>query len=225
MPTYKTPGVYVQEVSTLPPSVAEVSTAIPAFLGYTATGSPMENDMIVYMANFATERITRGGDRNTPIGVRMAVGLNLAESAGELKLQSADPTAQPVLDYNLLGEAFDRDRVRDGLRMCVKLGEHEAWKDIIESRIEPPEEVLHSDDDLDEWMMREVSTGHHVSCTCKMGPASDDMAVVDQFGKVYGLEGLRVADASIMPDCVRANINVTTMMIGERVSDFVKEGR
>ena len=50
------------------------------------------------------------------------------------------------------------------------------------------------------------------------------MAVVDQFGKVHGLEGLRVVDASIMPDCVRANINVTVMMIGERVADMVKEG-
>ena len=48
------------------------------------------------------------------------------------------------------------------------------------------------------------------------------MAVVDQYGKVHGVEGLRVVDASIMPDCVRANINVTTMMIGERIADFVK---
>ena len=50
------------------------------------------------------------------------------------------------------------------------------------------------------------------------------MAVVDQYGKVHGLEGLRVVDASIMPDCIRANTNVTTMMIGERVSDFIKDG-
>ena len=50
------------------------------------------------------------------------------------------------------------------------------------------------------------------------------MAVVDQYGKVHGLEGLRVADASIMPDCVRANTNVTTMMIGERIAGFIKQG-
>ena len=56
-----------------------------------------------------------------------------------------------------------------------------------------------------------------------MGPKSDPMAVVDQRGKVYGLNGLRVVDASIMPECVRANINVTTMAIGERISDFIKE--
>ena len=58
-----------------------------------------------------------------------------------------------------------------------------------------------------------------------MGPASDPMAVVDQYGKAHGLVGLRVVDASIMPDCIRANTNVTTMMIGEKVVDFIKEGR
>lgn len=57
-----------------------------------------------------------------------------------------------------------------------------------------------------------------------MGPVSDSMAVVDQHGKVHGIEGLRIADASVMPECVRANTNVTTMMIGERVADFMRSG-
>ena len=57
-----------------------------------------------------------------------------------------------------------------------------------------------------------------------MGPASDRMAVVDQYGKVHGIEGLRVVDASIMPDCVRANTNVTAMMMGVRVADFIRTG-
>jgi choline dehydrogenase len=57
-----------------------------------------------------------------------------------------------------------------------------------------------------------------------MGPSGDEMAVVDQFGKVHGIDALRVADASIMPDCIRANTNVTVMTIGERIADFVKAG-
>jgi choline dehydrogenase len=65
----------------------------------------------------------------------------------------------------------------------------------------------------------------HISATCKMGPASDPAAVVDQYGRVHGVRNLRVADASIMPDCVRANTNLTTMMIGERIADFIREGR
>ncbi|HAC18390.1 MAG TPA: mycofactocin system GMC family oxidoreductase MftG, partial [Dehalococcoidia bacterium] len=63
-----------------------------------------------------------------------------------------------------------------------------------------------------------------ISCTCKMGPDSDPMTVVDQYLKVKGVEGLRVADASIMPDCVRSNINVTVMMIGERIADMIIHG-
>ena len=57
--------------------------------------------------------------------------------------------------------------------------------------------------------MRVVTTSHHISGTCKMGPASDPMAVVDQYGRLHGLDGLRVADAAIMLGCIRANTNVT----------------
>ena len=74
-------------------------------------------------------------------------------------------------------------------------------------------------------MMKCVGTSHHVSGTCKMGPDSDDMAVLDQYGNVKGLENLKVADASNMPDCIRANTNVTAMVIGERVADFIHEGK
>ena len=74
-------------------------------------------------------------------------------------------------------------------------------------------------------MRREVTHTHHLSGTCKMGPASDPLAVVDQEGRVHGIDGLRVADASIMPDCVRANTNATTMMIGERMADLIRDGR
>jgi choline dehydrogenase len=56
-----------------------------------------------------------------------------------------------------------------------------------------------------------------------MGPASDPMAVVDQHGRVHGLEGLRVADASVMPDVVRANTNATTIMVGERMADLIRQ--
>ena len=194
-------------------------------LRYTATGSDLRNDMIVYMNSFATKRLDRGGDNTPPIGVRMIIALNLAMGAGEIKLQSTDPNVQPFLDYNYFTEEFDRERMRESLRICSKLGEHEAWGNIIESRIEPPDEALESDDALDDWMRREVTTGHHISGTSKMGPASDPMAVVDQDGKVHGLDGLRVADASIMPDCIRANTNVTVMMIGEKIAETIRVGR
>ena len=109
------------------------------------------------------------------------------------------------------------------VRLALKLSEHPAFEPIIESRIEPTEEEAASDEALHVYILREISTGQHSSGTCKMGPASDPMAVVDQYGKVRGIQNLRVVDASIMPDCIRANTNVTTMMIGERIADFIRQ--
>ncbi|PKB63661.1 MAG: mycofactocin system GMC family oxidoreductase MftG [SAR202 cluster bacterium Io17-Chloro-G2] len=193
-------------------------------LRHTAEGSDLRNDIQVLMTSFATERVNRGGNRMDGLGIRMLAILNLALGSGELRLTSADPATQPSLDYHYLEEEFDRRRLRDAVRLCAKLGQHQAFKDIILERTEPTDGELASDQALDEFLRREVTTGQHISCTCKMGPASDPMAVVDQYGRVHGLQGLRVADASIMPDCVRANTNVTTMMIGERIADFIKQG-
>ena len=193
-------------------------------LRYTAAGSELRNDMKISMQSFATERINRGGNRMAPVGIRMTAGIQLAVGQGELRLTSADPAVQPFLDYRYLEEEFDRQRLREAMRLCVKLTEHETFKDIIAERIEPTDADLASDDALDAWLRREVTTSQHISCTCKMGPASDPTAVVDQFGRVHGLTHLRVVDASIMPDCIRANTNVTTMMIGERIADFIRQG-
>ena len=194
-------------------------------LRYTAEGSDLRNDMIIIMSSYATERVNRGGGRMEPLGIRMTVGLYLALGSGEMRLTSTDPNVQPFLDYNYLQEPFDRQRMREGVRLALKLAEDSEFSSIVEERIEPTGAEIESDDALDEWLLREATTGQHISGTCKMGPASDPMAVVDQYGRAHGLEGLRVVDASIMPDCIRANTNVTTMMIGERIADFVRGGR
>ena len=137
---------------------------------------------------------------------------------------SADPKVQPVLDYNFFEEEEDRRRFRDGIRLCVQLGEDDSFRDIVDARLSPSDEDLASDEALDRWLMTMARTCHHISGTVKMGPPSDSEAVIDQYGRVYGVEGLRVADVSIMPDCVRANTNATAMMIGERMADFIAQG-
>ena len=182
-------------------------------LRYTAEGSQLRNDMIKIMRFNSEERL-----------LIMSVGIYLAASSGEMRVVSADPNTQPALDYNYLSDPFDIERLRMGVRLANRLSEHPELAQIIEGLHEPTPDQLDSDDALDEWIRREVSTMHHISCTCKMGPASDPFAVVDQHGRVHGVEGLRIADASIMPDCPRANTNVTTIMIGERVADFIKSG-
>ena len=154
----------------------------------------------------------------------MVICIDLAVGAGRIYLRDKDPHIQPFLDYNYLEDDFDTARLREGVRICLDFAEYEGWNSLVKERVEPTDKDLESDEALDAWIRRWVATSHHVSGTCKMGPDSDPMAVVDQFGNVRGLENLKVADASIMPDCIRANTNVTSMVIGERVAAFIGEG-
>ena len=198
---------------------------VQTILRWTAEGSDVRNDLLIFMQSYATDRNYRGVGDVPPLGIRMLASLELQLSAGELRLTSNDPDEQPYLDYRYRQYEEDLRRMREAVRLCVRLGQHESFEDIIESRIEPRNDELASDEALDAYILREATTGQHISGTCKMGPESDTMAVVNQYGMVHGMENLRIVDASIMPDCIRANTNVTTMMIAERVSDFIREGK
>ena len=189
-------------------------------LRYTASGSNLRNDMFIHPGNAATKEGYYISGDSKPFGFYIVAALYLAMGSGELKLTSSDPHVQPALDYNYLAEAFDRERLREGVRIIIHMTNHDAFSEIIDERLDPTDADLSTDDALDKWMQHKVSTGHHISATCKMG--SDPLAVVDQHGKVHGIEGLYVADASIMPDCIRANTNITAMVIGERIADFLR---
>ncbi len=188
-------------------------------LRYTATGSTTPNDMIISPTSLNTVYAS-GEDPSYTI----SCGLYLAVGAGELRLTSTDPSVQPRMDYRYLEDSWDRQRLREAVRLCARLLEDPVYREIIDQRVSPTDADLASDEALDRWLLQTVATSYHISGTCKMGPASDPMAVVDQFCRVHGLSRLRVADASIMPDVVRANTNVTTMMIAERCADFIKDG-
>ena len=84
--------------------------------------------------------------------------------------------------------------------------------------LQGPGRALHDNAALDHWIFANADTGHHTSSTCKMGPPSDPLAVADQVGRVYGIDRLRIVDASLMPDSVRANINASVMMRAEKIA-------
>jgi choline dehydrogenase len=191
---------------------------IQTVLRYTASGSSHRNDMQIFPSSFSTPL---GGDPFAEEGIRFTCMVELAESAGELLLNSNDPSEQPFINCRYLEAPKDRERLREGVRMILDMMEHESFNDIVEELISPVESDLVTDDTLDQWLLKNVWIGQHLSGTCKMGPDSDSMAVVDQYGRVHGIEGLRVADASIMPNVIRANTNATTIMIGERVADWI----
>ena len=190
-------------------------------LRYTADGSDIANDMIVYVA--ATPELSgdRAGDerryRDEILFVRPTV--NLALSQGSLRLRSGDVHDQPVLNYNYFAEPFDRKRQREAIRLCIELVEEYAgFRPLIGPVLYGPGDALHDDDALDSWILASADTGHHTSSTCKMGRPSDPLAVADQGGRVHGVKGLRIVDASLMPDSVRANINATVMMMAEKIA-------
>ena len=140
-------------------------------LRYTATDSPYENDLVIYMGNYAAENPMRGLDQVNPSGLGVSQCLYLALSEGELRLVSSDPRQPPLLDFNLLDHPLDRARLRESVRVCAGLFQHKAFDGIVEQRVAPPDQVLADDAALDTWMKRAVITAHHVSSTCKMGPS------------------------------------------------------
>jgi len=164
------------------------------------------------------------GDPLEAEGIRFTCILELAYGSGHLNITSTDPNVQPELNYNYFqDDPRDLSRLNEAVRKCVSVLEHPDYKPIVKNLLEPQPADLESDEALNLWLKRSVTTTQHISGTCKMGPDSDPLAVVDQHGIVKGLRGLRVADASIMPDCIRANTNCTTIMIGERIAEWIKQ--
>jgi choline dehydrogenase len=204
-----------------------------ACLRCTAPGSDWRNDISITMGAFVTERVpwseamkrSQDGAGVTHRRIEMMVALLLPVSTGALRLLSPDPQAQPSLDYNYLADPFDRQRLRAGVRLALTLAEHDDLKELIGPLLEPAAADLASDAALDAWLLRQATTYSHICGTCKMGPGTDPMAVVDQYGKVHGLEGLRIVDASIMPNLVRAPINPTVVMMGERLAALMPQGK
>ena len=190
---------------------------------YTAEGSSLRNDIKIAMNSFAVDMDGHEGDVSRAIGVRMVIQLSLARSAGQLTLASSDINVQPNLDFNYYDDPFDRMRGREAVRKVIEIGGSKGFSDIIHERVNPTDSDISTEEKLDEWLLRNATTNQHISATCKMGPEHDGLAVVNQYGEVYGVENLRVIDASIMPDCIRANTNVTTMMIGERMAEFISK--
>src|SRR5207245_10880308 len=101
----------------------------------------------------------------------------MAMGAGALTLQSPDPMLQPRLHYNYLQEAFDRQRLRDGVRLSLQLAGHEAFRDIMHTLYQPTEADLISHDALGKWLLRNVSTMHHICGTCTLGSVSDALVM------------------------------------------------
>ena len=137
-------------------------------------------------------------------------------------LISSDP-GQPQIDINLLAEEEDTRRMADGVRVAWRLLNTPAITEKTDTILGPTGDIVSNDDALRAFLNERVNHLVHPVGTCKMGAATDLMAVVDSHGRVHGMQGLRVADAAIMPNIPRANTNLTAIMIGERIADLMRD--
>jgi len=177
-------------------------------------------DIQFHLQPFSTDKV---GTQTHPFDAFTASVLQMRpESAGHLELRSANVHDHPIIHPNYLATPLDCQTIVDGIRVARKVARFEPVKsEIIEEYA--PGGVVADDDDaaLLDWARETSTTIYHPTGTCKMG--HDDKAVVDARLRVHGIEGLRVADASIMPTIVSGNTNAPAMMIGERASDFILE--
>ena len=208
--------------------------AVHFSLHYTSEGSSEANDMVLRTNPVVDEREEKVPGLRTKYDTegippeqvgRISCTLGLPDGAGFVRLASADPEVQPTFNYQYLQNANDIKRVREGIRMGARLLESDAYKDVCDYRLNPKDETLNDDDALDLWIRQNVGSARHVSGTCRMGPDSDPTAVVDQYCKVKGMQGLFVVDASIVPRVPRSGgLHATVLMIAERVAEWIAEG-
>jgi choline dehydrogenase len=154
-------------------------------------------------------------------GVTAIVNQHLPESRGRVRIKSKDPRQAPSILVNYLKEEADQKTAVAGLRFVRRLFGTKAIEPFYIHEMKPGTAVQ-SDEELLAYARANGDSTYHLCGSCRMGMASAKMAVVDDRLRVHGLEGLRVADASIMPQITSANTNVTSIMIGEKCADMVK---
>jgi choline dehydrogenase len=142
------------------------------------------------------------------------------ESLGSIHIRSADPDAQPAIRFNFLADPIDQRAMVDGFRMMRRIVEAKPM-DALRGEEYSPGKQVRSDDEILGWIRANSQTAYHPIGTCRMGPAGP-RTVVDEQLKVHGLEGLRVADASIFPTMPSGNTNAPCIMVGEKAADLIR---
>jgi choline dehydrogenase len=159
--------------------------------------------------------------QNNPNAVSILPGVVRPTARGWIRLASTDPTERPLINPNYLGTQSDFDRLVQSVKLAREIFATKAFSEWLTGRELLPGPDFKTDDDLRAFVRRRADSYHHQSGSCKMG--TDAMAVVDPQCRVYGVEGVRVADASVFPVVPSGNCHSGILMIGEKVSDLIKQ--
>ena len=152
-------------------------------------------------------------------GFQAHTGPMRPSSRGSVELRSADPADPPKILFNYTATEHDRQVMRDGIRHTREIFAQSAFDDLRGPELAPGREA-ESDAALDAFVRDRGESAYHPSCTCKIG--TDEQSVVDANGKLHGATGLRVVDASIMPNIINGNLNATVIMMAEKLADTIR---
>ncbi|NDL56481.1 mycofactocin dehydrogenase MftG [Phytoactinopolyspora mesophila] len=193
-----------------------------AALDFSSPGGPPQGDLEILLAEQPLEALL-SGTPNESGGGTLLVGLQIPQSRGRISLRAADPYAHPRIDYHYLNEPTDRARLRHGLRTALSLLRSGPFTGLVDQFIDLELRTTTSAE-LDQWMDTRLGTAIHLCGSARMGPEHDHGAVVDQYGRVRGVAGLRVADTSILPTAPSRGPASTAVLIGELVARFIRRG-
>jgi choline dehydrogenase len=205
-----------------PGSVDAGDPLVQMLLRYRSAGGEF-NDMQVYMlGHMEIEDVSfvRTGGGTTAFA--LGPGVQLSKSIGSVRLKSADLHDHPEVTLNFVENADDLRRLREGVRLVWDIATSEPVASFHDGVEGLDAATVGDDGALDEYIRETTTNMAHPVCTCRMGPADDQDSVVDEEGRVHGIQRLRVVDGSIMPTIIRANTNLTCIMIGERVAEWMR---
>jgi choline dehydrogenase len=154
-------------------------------------------------------------------GFQAHVGPMRSQSAGWVRLSSADARAAPRICFNYMSRPEDWQEMRACVRLTREIFAQRAFDPYRGREIQPGAHVT-SDEAIDEFIREKVESAFHPSCTCRMGSAMNRDSVVDPQARVIGVEGLRVVDSSIMPSIPTGNLNAPTIMLAEKCADHIR---
>ncbi|EJY6921067.1 choline dehydrogenase [Staphylococcus pseudintermedius] len=189
-------------------------------------GFVRSNDEVDYpnlMFHFLPLAVRYDGQKaETAHGYQVHVGPMYSNSRGSLKITSTNPYVKPKFVFNYLSTEEDKREWVEAIRVARNILKQPALDQFNGGEISPGPSVQ-TDEEILDWVRRDAETALHPSCSAKMGPASDPMAVVDPLTmKVHGMENLRVVDASVMPTTTNGNIHSPVLMLAEKAADIIR---
>jgi len=180
-------------------------------------------DLQINMFGWSAYERTRAGIKPHPFSAFTMSPVHLRpEGRGWVRIKSPDPLAPPAIQFNFLASDYDYQALIYGSQLCRKIASQPALKSFVVEEVLPGPACETDDQWVEEIRIRGVTNQHPVG-TCKMGPDTDATSVVDPRLRVHGIKGLRVADASIMPQVPGGNTNAPSIMIGEKCAAMVLE--